>query len=50
MAIPEEEAYDVPQQFYGCKPTLTDTQVLQFCQGGYLILKGVVPDDINRPT
>ncbi len=31
-----------------CKPTLTDTQVIDFCRNGYLMLEGVVPDDVNR--
>ena len=31
------------------KPTLTDTQVLQFCRDGFLTLEGVVPDE-NQPT
>lgn len=35
---------------YDCEPTLTDSQVLQFCQDGYLILKGVVPDEINKKS
>ena len=30
------------------EPTLTDSQVLDFCREGYLLLKGVVPDEINR--
>jgi hypothetical protein len=30
-----------------CQPTLTDTQVLEFCKQGYLLLEGVVPDEIN---
>ena len=29
-------------------PTLNDTQVLEFCKQGYLMLEGVVPDSINR--
>jgi hypothetical protein len=29
-------------------PTLTDSQVLEFCRQGYLILPGVVPEEINR--
>ena len=32
------------------EPTLTDSQVLEFCREGYLLLKGVVPDEINRRT
>ncbi len=31
-----------------CQPTLTDTQVLGFCKQGFLLLKAVVPDEINR--
>jgi hypothetical protein len=33
---------------HDCKPTLTDSQILEFCKTGYLILEGVVPDEINR--
>ena len=33
---------------FDCEPTLNDTQVLQFCKQGFLILEGVVPDEINR--
>ncbi len=33
-----------------CEPTLTDSQVLTFCQDGYLMLEGVVPDEINQQT
>ena len=29
------------------EPTLTDTQVLEFCNQGYLMLEAVVPDEIN---
>jgi hypothetical protein len=35
---------------HDCPPTLTDTQVLEFCKQGYLMLEGIVPDDINRRT
>jgi len=35
---------------YDCKPTLSDSQVLEFCKQGYLMLPAVVPDDINRRT
>ena len=31
-----------------CEPTLTDTQVLEFCRDGFLMFKGVVPDEINQ--
>lgn len=33
---------------HDCAPTLTDTQVLDFCRNGVLMLDGVVPDEINR--
>jgi hypothetical protein len=33
---------------YNCEPTLTDTQVLDFCKKGFLMLEGVVSEDINR--
>ena len=35
---------------FDCEPTLTDTQVLQYCRDGYLQLQGVVPDEINQRT
>ncbi len=35
---------------YDYEPTLTDSQVLEFCKNGYLLLEGVVPDEINRMT
>ena len=41
MRISERKTYD-------CKPTLTDTEVLEFCKNGYLMLEGVVPDEVNR--
>ena len=33
---------------YDCEPTLTDSQVLEFCRKGFLMLEAVVPDEINR--
>ena len=33
---------------YDCQPTLTDTQVLEFCKNGFLLLENVVPDAINQ--
>ena len=41
MRISERKTYD-------CEPTMIDTQVLEFCKNGYLMLEGVVPDDVNR--
>ena len=35
---------------YDCPPTLTDSQVLDVCKQGYLVLEGVVPEEINRRT
>lgn len=31
-----------------CPATLTDTQVLDFCKNGYLLLEGVVSEEVNR--
>ena len=31
-----------------CAPTLSDSEVLEFCKNGYLMLEGVVPDAVNR--
>ena len=42
--------YDKINRTFDCKPTLTDTQVLEFCRNGYLILRGVVSDEINQRT
>lgn len=35
---------------YDCPPTLTDAEVLDFCAKGFLVLEGVVPDEVNRRT
>ena len=42
--------YDSCQRTFDCEPTLTDSQVLEFCREGHLLLKGVVPDEINQRT
>ena len=42
--------YEKINRTFDCEPTLTDTQVLQFCRDGYLCLQGVVPDEINQRT
>ncbi len=34
-------------KIYDCEPTLSDSQVLDFCKNGYLLLKDVVPSEIN---
>ena len=33
---------------HDCEPTLNDSQVLEFCKNGYLLLEGVVPGEVNR--
>lgn len=33
---------------HDCAPTLTDSEVLDFCRTGYIYLPGVVDDDTNR--
>lgn len=40
--------YDAANWTFDCEPTLTDTQVLEFCRDGFLTLEGVVPDEINQ--
>ena len=35
---------------YDCQSALTDEQVVEFCRNGFLILEGVVPEQINRRT
>ena len=42
--------YDEANRTFDCRPTLTDTQVLEFCRNGFLVVEGVVPDEINRRT
>ena len=33
---------------YDCEPTLNDQQVFEFCRKGYLVLEGVVEDEVNH--
>ena len=42
--------YDSVNRIFDCEPTLNDTQVLDFCRQGHLLLPGVVPDEINQRT
>ena len=35
---------------YDCQPSRTDAQVLEFCKSGFLMIEGIVPDEINRET
>ena len=38
----------IPSSTHDCKPTLSDTEILEFLKNGYLRLEGVVPDEINQ--
>lgn len=40
--------YSQASHSFDCDCTLTDTQVLEFCKTGAIVLPGVVPDAINR--
>ena len=42
--------HDPCQHTFDCEPTLTDSEVLEFCREGHLLLRGVVPDEINQRT
>ena len=42
--------YDPENRTFDCDPSLNDSQVLEFCREGYLMLHGVVPDEINERT
>ena len=42
--------YDSELRTSDCDPTLNDSQVLEFCREGYLILPCVVPDEFTRLT
>jgi hypothetical protein len=42
--------FDAKGRTFDCTPTLTDSQVVDFCREGHLLLPGVVPDEINRRT
>ena len=33
---------------YDCEATLNDQEVLEFCRKGYLVLEGVVEDEVNQ--
>ena len=36
------------QRAYDCAPTLTDSEVANFCRDGVMLFEGVVPEHINR--
>lgn len=40
--------YSQGNNSFNCECTLTDTQVLEFCRTGVIVLPGVVPDGINH--
>ena len=40
--------YDPSRRTFDCEPSLNDSEVLDFCRQGYLLLEGAVPDEINR--
>ena len=42
--------YDKAARTFDCHPTLTDTQVLDFCRNGFLVLDGAVDDETNQRT
>lgn len=42
--------HDEKSRTFNCDPTLTDSQVLEFCRTGFLLLEGVVPEPVNRQT
>ena len=35
---------------YDCDPSMTDTQVMEFCKQGFLVLEGIVPREIDLKT
>ena len=35
---------------FDCEPTLTDSQVIEFCRRGYMVFEGVVPEEVNQRT
>ena len=40
--------YDATTRTFDCESTLTDFEVLDFCINGYIMLEGVVPDEVNQ--
>jgi hypothetical protein len=42
--------YNAEDRTFDCPPSLNDEQVVDFCRDGYLLLRGVVPDETNRRT
>ena len=46
IGIPHSET--VIGGIYDCEPTLNDQEVFEFCRKGYLLLEGVVENEVNR--
>lgn len=42
--------YDAESRTFDCAPSLGDTQIVDFCRDGYLLLRGVVPNETNQRT
>ncbi len=42
--------YDSLNRTFDCDPSLSNSQVLEFCRNGFLLLQGVVPENINQRT
>eukprot|EP01051_Picozoa_sp_SAG22_P015264 SAG22_NODE_1969_length_3234_cov_2.212759_5_plen_239_part_00 len=49
-ADPASIRYDPATRTFDCEPTLTDTQVLEFCRTGCILLPGVIPAAANEQT
>lgn len=41
---------DEKHRTFDCEPTLGDSEVLEFCRSGFLMLEAVVPESVNRRT
>ncbi len=50
MEPPSSLTFDRNTWSFDCEPTLNDSQVLEFCREGFLLLPGVVPDEVNQKT
>ena len=40
-------SFDRDSWRFDCEPSLTDTQMVEFCREGFLLLPGVIPDEVN---
>ena len=47
---PETFQFDQERWRFDCEPSLTDAKVVEFCREGFLLLPGVVADDVNTRT